>query len=76
MVFRHKAFQKGKYSTHTLDIIKDDLLSDLTIHKEEQILAARIGAIQLHQQRNPESVFRENHQITNWAITGRKEEQR
>ena len=76
MVFRHKTFQDGKYSTHTLDAIKDELLEDLTIHKKERILAARIGAVQLHHQRKPESVFRENHQITNWTITGRKEEQR
>ena len=74
MVFRHKTFQKGKYSTHTLDVIKDELLKDLTIHKEDRILAARIGAVQLHQQRKTESVFRENHQITNWTINGRKEE--
>ena len=76
MVFRHKTFQEGKYSTHTLDIIKDELLRDLTIQKEERILAARIGAVQLHQKRKPESISSENYQITNWSITGRKEELR
>ena len=76
MVCHHKTFQDGKYSTHTLDAIKDELLKNLTIHNEDRILAARIGAIQLHQQRKPVSVSRENHQITNWTITGRKEEQR
>ena len=76
MVFCHKTFQKGKYSTHTLDAIKDELFRNRTIHKEERILAARIGAVQLHQQRKPESVSRENHQNTHWIITGRKEELR
>ena len=76
MVFRHKTFQDGKYSTHTLDAIKDELLKDLTIHKKERILAARIGAVQLHQKRISESVSNKNHQNTNWTITGRKEEQR
>jgi len=76
MVFHHKTFQEGKYSTHTLDVIKDELLRDLTIHKKERILAARIGAVQLHQKRTPESISSENYQITNWSITGRKEELR
>ena len=74
MVFRHKTFQNGKYSTHTLDAIKDDLLKG--IHKEERIMAARIGAVQLHQQQKSESILRDNNQITNWTIIGRKEEQR
>ena len=76
MVFRHKTFQEGKYSTHTLDAIKDELFKDLSIHKEDRILAARIITVQLHQQHKSESVYRENHQNTNWTITGRKEELR
>ena len=76
MIFRHKTFQEGKYSTHTLDSIKDELLKDLTIHKKERMLAARIGAVQLHQKRIPESVSNKNHQNTNWTITGRQEELR
>ncbi len=76
MVFRHKTLQEGKYSTHTLDVINDELLKDLTIQKEERILAARIGAVQLHQKRQPESIPSKNYQITNWTVTGRKEELR
>ena len=76
MVFQHKTFHEGKYSTHTLDAIKDELLRDLTIHKKERILAARIGAVQLHHQRKPQSISRENHHNTNWTITGRKDELR
>ena len=77
MVFRHEAFKKGDYSTHTLDVIKDELLKELTIHKKNRFLAARIGAIQLHHHPKPESVFSENHQnANNWTITGRKEELR
>ena len=76
MVFRHKSFRKGKYSTHTLDNIKDELLKEFTINKNERILAARIGAVQLHQKHQSKTSSRENDQITNWIITGRKEELR
>ncbi len=76
-VFQHKSFQEGKYSTHTLNAIKNDLQKELTVNKKEQNLAARIGAVQSHHQLKPELISRENHQQkTNWASAGRKDELR
>ena len=77
MVFRHKTFQEGKYSTHTLDAIKEELIEKLTIHKKERILAARIGAVQIHHQSKPAVTAKENLQNkNNWTILGRQEELR
>ncbi|HIN19286.1 MAG TPA: biotin carboxylase, partial [Candidatus Marinimicrobia bacterium] len=76
-VIQHKSFQEGKYSTHTLNAIKNDLQKELTVNKKEQNLAARIGAVQSHHQLKPELISRENHQQkTNWASAGRKDELR
>jgi len=77
MVFQHKSFQEGKYSTHTLDTIKNELQKEVPIQNEEHILAARIGAIQSHNQLKPELIPRGNHQQkTSWASAGRKDELR
>ncbi|MBC8257032.1 MAG: acetyl-CoA carboxylase biotin carboxylase subunit [Candidatus Marinimicrobia bacterium] len=76
-IFQHKFFQSGKYSTHTLDLIKNELQRDVNVQNEEQILAARIGAVQSHHQLKPEvSPLKNLQQKTNWATAGRKEELR
>ena len=77
MVFRHKSIQKGQYSTHTLDAIKNELLKELTIHNEERLLAARVGAVQIHHEKKINSVIKEDESKTNnWVSTGRKDELR
>ena len=76
-VIQHKTFQEGKYSTHTLNAIKNELQKKFTVNKNEQNLAARIGAVQSHHQLKPELISRENQQQkTNWASAGRKDELR
>ena len=77
MVFRHPAIQEGKYSTHTLDDIKDEVLSELTIHKEDRMLAARLGAIQFSLQSESSSpVSREKSPSKLWSTSGRKDAMR
>jgi acetyl/propionyl-CoA carboxylase alpha subunit len=77
MVFRHESLQKGKYSTHTLDSIKDELLKKLTVYDKAQILAARIGAVQLHNDSKANSIKKESIvKTSNWLSTGRKDELR
>ena len=76
-VIQHKSFQEGKYSTHTLNAIKNELQKELTVNKKEQHLEARIGAVQSHHQLKPELISRENQQQkANWASAGRKDELR
>ena len=38
----------------------DELLKELTIHKKERILAARLGAVQLHNDSKTNSINKEN----------------
>jgi acetyl/propionyl-CoA carboxylase alpha subunit len=61
MIFLHPAFQKGKYNTHTLDAIKEELRHKLTIHSEDRTLAARIGAVKLHKQARAKSNTKWHH---------------
>jgi len=76
-VLQHNSFKKGKYSTHTLDTIKDKLLKILPIQKEEKILAARIGAVRSHFQSNSKFTSNEiNKNNNNWAVSGRMDELR
>jgi acetyl-CoA carboxylase biotin carboxylase subunit len=77
MLFRHKSFHEGKYSTHTLDIIKDELLKELSIHNKEQNLAVRIGAVQLHQDSKSDLINKESmEKISSWVSSGRRDELR
>jgi acetyl-CoA carboxylase biotin carboxylase subunit len=77
MVIQHKYFQEGNYSTHTLDLIKNELQRDVNIHFEKRDLAARIGAVQSHHQLKPKIISPENHQQkTNWALAGKIDELR
>jgi hypothetical protein len=77
MVIQHKYFKEGNYSTHTLDLIKNELQRDVNIHFEKRDLAARIGAVQSHHQLKPKIISPENQQQkTNWALTGRIDELR
>ncbi|MDP6853505.1 MAG: acetyl-CoA carboxylase biotin carboxylase subunit [Candidatus Marinimicrobia bacterium] len=77
MVFRHPAIQEGKYSTHTLDTIKDEVLSELTIHKEDRLLAARIGAIQFTLQSEPSRRGKKEQSDKKlWSSSGRKDAMR
>jgi len=77
MLFRHKSFHEGKYSTHTIDIIKDELLQELSIHNKEQNLAVRIGAVQLHQDYKSYSIKKESmEKISSWVSSGRRDELR
>ena len=74
MVFHHKSFQNGNYSTHTLESMKDELQRELAIHKEERLLAARIGAVKFHHHPQLETSSRGNHHVKNkWALAGRKD---
>ena len=73
MVLRHKSFQDGNYSTHTLESMKDELQRELAIHKEESLLAARIGAVKFHHHPQLETNSRGNHLEKNkWTFAGRK----
>ena len=70
----HPAFRDGKYNTHTLDAIKDELLHELTTHKEDLILAARIGAVKLHHQaRTKSKPIPRTISSNQWLATGLKE---
>ena len=74
MVFLHPTFQNGKYNTHTMDAIKEDLLQELTIHREDRNLAARIGAVRLyHQERAEFKPIRRAISTNKWADAGRKD---
>ena len=74
MVFHHKSFQNGNYSTHTLESMKDELQRELAIHKEERLLAARIGAVKFHHHPPLETNSRGHHHVKNkWALAGRKD---
>ena len=73
-VLLHPTFQSGQYNTHTLDTIKEELLKELTIHKEDRNLAARIGAVKLHHQVRAGSkpMYRKSS-INQWTAAGRKD---
>ncbi len=74
MIFLHPTFQEGKYNTHTLNDIKEELLQELTIHNEDRNLAARIGAVKLHHQACSKSKPIPKIATTNqWIAAGRKD---
>jgi hypothetical protein len=74
MIFLHPAFQKGKYNTHTLDAIKEELRHKLTIHSEDRTLAARIGAVKLHHQtRSKSKSVQKQTSLNQWTTAGRKD---
>ena len=74
MVFHHKSFQNGNYSTHTLESMKDELQRELAIHKEERLLAARNGAVKFHHHPPLETNSRGHLHIKNkWVFAGRKD---
>ena len=74
MVFLHQTFQEGKYNTHTLDAIKKELQQKLTIHSEDRILAARIGAVKLHHQtRGKSKPMLKQASLNQWTAAGRKD---
>ena len=73
MVFCHPTFQKGKYNTHTLDTIKEELLQKVTNHREDNILAARIGAVKLHHNTTTEATVLRKESINQWTSIGRKD---
>ena len=74
MIFLHPAFQRGKYNTHTLDTIKEELRHKLTIHSEDRILAARIGAVKLHHHaRGKSKPMPKQASLNQWTAAGRKD---
>jgi acetyl-CoA carboxylase biotin carboxylase subunit len=74
MIFLHPVFQEGKYNTHTLNDIKEELLQELTIHREDRNLAARIGAVKLHHHSWANSKPIPKTATTNqWTAAGRKD---
>ena len=74
MVFSHPTFQKGKYNTHTLNTIKKELLKELTIHRKDHILAARIGAMKLHHLNRAQlQHMQRKTSINQWIAAGRKD---
>ena len=77
LVFRHPAIKEGKYSTNILDTIKDEVLSELNIHKQEKMLAARIGAIYFTlQSESSMHVNREKSDSKLWLSSGKKDAMR
>jgi len=73
-ILLHPAFQKGNYNTHTLDSIKEELLKELTIQREDHNLAARIGAVKLHHQIMTETKPVPKQVSANqWTAAGRKD---
>jgi len=74
MIFLHPAFQKGKYNTHTLDAIKEELRYKLTTHSEDRILVARIGAVIIHHQsREKSKPVPKQASLNHWTAAGRKD---
>ena len=74
IVLLHPTFQRGKYNTHTVDAIKEELRHKLTIHSEDHILAARIGAVKLHHQtRGKSKPMLKQASLNQWTAAGRKD---
>ena len=75
MVLQNNSFQKGNYSTHTLDFIKNELLEAVKIYKKEHNWAARIGAVQVHHKSKQTIITRKNqNKPNNWTVSGRMDE--
>ena len=65
------------YESTSAERMCDELLKEFTINKQEQALAARICAVQLHQKAKTKSKKTENTLKTdNWVFAGRKDELR
>ena len=64
---KHKMFKEGKYSTHTLDEIKDQLL--LGALNEKEYLAARISAVEAkyNSRNNLTNKRKPNDKNNNWS---------
>ena len=74
MVFCHPTFQKGKYNTHTLDTIKEELRHKHSIRSKDRILAARIGAVKLHNLALEKSKpVPKQVSLNQWTSAGRKD---
>ena len=44
MMVKNKAFINGKYCTHTLNEISDELINELIMHRKDQVVSAGIAA--------------------------------
>jgi len=74
MLLLHSTFQKGEYSTFTLNNIKEDLLQELSTQRKDLNLAARIGAVKLHNQARPNFIPVSRKKSENqWIAAGRKD---
>ena len=74
MIFLHPAFQSGKYNTHTLDTIKEELRHKHSIRSEDRILAARIGAVKLHNiDLEKSKPVPKQVSLNQWTSAGRKD---
>ena len=68
----HPSFKKGKYSTHTLNALRNDLLKGINNNDSNIMLAARIGASKLHNKNKLQFI---SNQIPSnkWIDAGRKD---
>ena len=74
MVLMHPTFQKGKYSTNTLDSIKEELLKEISIQRADNSLAARIGAVKFYNQsKGGDKSIDKNITVSQWVAAGRQE---
>ena len=75
MMVNHKAFTDGNYCTHTLNEISDELLSELKIHREDQVLSAGISAALHSTNRHKKSTISNVYgkPISKWKQSGDKE---
>ena len=77
MIFNHKKFKEGQYSTDTLENIKLEMIEKVKIQNENKLLAAQITAVKFHEE--SKNNIKNNQDIegnNNWVLAGRKSELR
>ena len=77
-LIKHKSFQSGKYSTKTIDIIKNELLEQNNIHKKKQTITTGISAVHYQKNQNSSDLTNEKNlnNENNWLLLGRQEQLR
>ena len=73
-ILEHANFQKGKYSTHFLDSIKENIVKTISTPNKKYDFAARLGAIQQHRRiKNNTPSFVKKTKVSRWITEGRKD---
>tara|TARA_Y100000588_G_scaffold301857_1_gene323903 strand:+ start:1046 stop:2548 length:1503 start_codon:yes stop_codon:yes gene_type:complete len=71
-ILEYKNFQKGKYSTHFLDSIKEDIMKKSSTPNKPYDFAARIGAIEQHRRiKTITASFVKRSKMNKWVRQGR-----